>query len=211
MFEYEKYSRSQIPQTNNWYENNSEIRWHANCVDNFSDEKITKFYLSDTYARETRWNFWNNVVKSFQKHNIKSNLDIGCANNHFSYLCNKSNIFSVGIDPRENCVKSSDALFKKEFNHTYGYVGTILTFNEYFKNHTQILFDCVSILNFLHGNGHIPIEIDELFKTISRISKYTIITEPKWTELNIPKYTDNYEVITTINEHILYRVTNENS
>lgn len=217
MRNYEDYSNPKIKQTFNWHENNSDIRWQANCVNEFENETITDYYLTDDYARKTRWDFWNNVVDLFLKHNIKTNLDIGCANNHFAFLCNKKDIFCVGIDPRENCVKHSHSVFEREFGKTYGYVGNIQTFNEYFRIYNQPIFDCISILNFLHGNDHVPSEIEDLFRVLPRISRYAIITEPKWNDLKIPKYTDNYEVIekvdNTIIEHTLYKLqeTNENS
>lgn len=210
MKNFETYSLSKIHQTSGWYENNSDIRWQANCVNSFQDENITEYYMNDEYARATRWNLWNNLVDIFPKYNIQSNLDLGCANNHFSFLCNKKNIFSIGIDPRQNCVKESDSLFQKEFGNSYGYVGNFQTFNEFFGNTNEILFDCITILNFLHGNDHISSEIENLFKVLPKISKYAIITEPKWNELRIPKYTDHYEVLEIINntivDHTLYQL-----
>ena len=45
---------------------------------------------------------------------------------------------------------------------------------------------------------------------LPKISKYAIITEPKWNELGIPKYTDHYQVLEVINntivDHILYQL-----
>jgi len=211
MSEFEKYSYNQISQISDWHSNNSDIRWHANCVDYFEDENITNYYLNDEYARKTRWNLWNGVVDIFLKHKIKSNLDIGCATNHFSFLCNKKEIFSVGIDPRENCLRGSEEIFKRNFeNQKYGYVGNIKTFGDFFDEYNEPLFDCVSILNFLHGNDHQSLEIKKLFDTLPKISRYVIITEPKWIELKLPKITDNYEVVEKINnsliDHVLYKI-----
>ena len=210
MKNFETYSLPKIHQTSGWYENNSDIRWQANCVNSFRNENITEYYMNDEYARETRWNLWNDLIDIFLKYDITSNLNIGCANNHFSFLCNKKNIFCIGIDPRQNCLKESENLFQKEFGKSYGYVGNFQTFNEFFGNTNEILFDCITILNFLHGNDHISSEIDTLFKVLPKISKYAIITEPKWNELGIPKYTDHYQVLEVINntivDHILYQL-----
>lgn len=210
MREFEIHSLSKIHQTSGWHENNSDIRWQANCVNSFQNENITEYYMNDEYARETRWNLWNHLIEIFPKYKIQSNLDLGCANNHFSFLCNKKSIFSVGVDPRQNCVKESDFLFQKDFGNSYGYVGNFQTFNEFFKNTNEVLFDCVTILNFLHGNDHISSEIEELFQILPKISKYAIITEPKWNELRIPKYTDHYEILEIINntivDHTLYQL-----
>lgn len=211
MNEYEKYSYPKIQQVEDWYSINSDIRWYANCVSEFEDDNITEFYLNDSYSKETRWDFWNNVVDCFVNNNIKTNLDIGCANNHFSFLCNKKNIFSVGVDPRENCVGQSKHIFEKNFgSEKYGYVGDIKTFTEFFSTYSNNLFDCISILNFLHGGEHNPTEIKNLFEVLEKISKYAIITEPKWDSLGLPKVTDKYSVINTIENtvstHILYKL-----
>lgn len=211
MNEFEEYSYSKIQQVEDWFSNNSDIRWQANCVSEFDDSNITKFYLNDSYAKETRWDFWNNVIDCFLKHDIKTNLDIGCANNQFSFLCNKKNIFSLGIDPRENCIKSSENVFKKNFgNDKYGYIGNIKTFTEFFENYNDNIFDCVSILNFLHGDGHDSLEILKLFEILPKISKYIIISEPNWDSLKLPKITHNYLIIDTIENsvlsHIVYKL-----
>ena len=92
MNEFEEYSHSKIQQTEDWFSNNSDIKWPANCVAEFSNDQVTEFYLNDSYSKETRWDFWNRVVDCFLKYNIKTNLDIGCANNHSSFLCNKKEI-----------------------------------------------------------------------------------------------------------------------
>lgn len=211
MNEFEKYSYSKIEQVENLYSNNSDIKWHANCVSNFTDDNITDFYLNDPYSKKTRWDFWNDVVNCFLKHNIKTNLDLGCANNHFSFLCNKKNIFSLGLDPRENCIKQTENVFTQNFgNDRYGYIGTIKTFIEFFEFYEDNLFDCISILNFLHGAGHDPFEIKKLFAILPKISKYIIISEPNWSSLNLPKITDNYLIVDSIENdvvsHILYKL-----
>jgi hypothetical protein len=211
MNDYETYSYPRIEQITEWNSGvNLDIRWNANCVSEFEDDKITNFYLNVSYSRKSRWDLWNNIIESFLKNDIKTNLDIGCANNHFSFLCNKKNILSYGIDPRENCVKSSKQIFEKNFSNNYGYVGNIKTFNDYFNNYNEHMFDCVSILNFLHGNGHDPAEIKCLFEILPKIAKYAIISEPPWAKLGLYKVTNNYLVIDTIKSnccvHILYKL-----
>lgn len=205
MREFEFYSYPKIKQVeDSWFSNNSDIRWHANCVSEFSDDKITQFYLNDSYAKETRWDLWNSVIDLFLDVDIKTNLDIGCANNHFSFLCNKKNVFSLGIDPRENCVKSSQDVFNKNFDdNKYGYVGSIKTFVEFFQNCDSIVFDCITILNFLHGDGHDSDEIKKIFEILPKISKYTIISEPNWSSLELPKMTNNFLISNTIKNSIL--------
>ena len=211
MNEFEKYSYGRISQVSDWHINNADIRWHSNCISEFKDDNITEFYLNDSYSRETRWDLWNHVVDWFLKNNIKTNLDIGSANNHFSFLCNKKNIFSVGIDPRENCVKQCQNIFEENFgNNSYGYIGNIKTFVDFFEKCDTNIFDCITILNFLHGNDHDPSEIKKLFKVLPKITNHIIITEPKWEELGLSKITDNYSVVDIIKNsvlsHIVYKL-----
>jgi len=212
MNNYEIFSKNFIEKEseNNWYNNNNDIRWYANYVERFENSEINDIYQKNEYAKLTRWDFWNCVVDTFLKYGIKSNLDIGCANNQFSFLCNFKGIFSLGIDPRESCLNISQDVFEKNFeNIKYGYVGTINTFNDFFKNNDQILFDCITVLNFLHGNDHNREEIKNFFITLPKITKYALLSEPKWKELSLPKLTDNYSPICFIDNgtvHTLYEV-----
>ena len=212
MEEYEKYSYSNIQQVSEgWFVNNKDIGWFSNYVDRFEDENITSYYLNNPIAKSTRWDFWNDIINIFKENNIKTNLDIGCANNHFSFLCNKQNIFSIGIDPREDCLKSCEDVFTNNFGTKSGYVGNIKTFVEFFSEYDEILFDCVSVLNFLHGNDHDPDEINKLFKILPKITNNIIISEPKWSSLRLPKLTKNYKIVESLckenaDEHFLYNL-----
>ena len=38
----------------------------------------------------------------------------------------------------------------------YGYVGSFKTFIEFFSKYDEKMFDCITILNFLHGADHDP-------------------------------------------------------
>ncbi len=213
MEEYEKYSYPNIEQVvGGWYVNNKDIRWYANYVERFDDENITEFYLNNNIAKQTRWDFWNDIVEIFKKNKIKTNLDIGCANNHFSFLCNKNNIFSIGIDPREDCLTSCNNTFINNFDENkYGYVGNIKTFVEFFSDYDEILFDCISILNFLHGNDHNPDEISNLFEVLPKITNNIIISEPQWVNLKLPKLTENFKILNSLCKeeaapHFLYNL-----
>ena len=211
MIEYEKFSYSQIEQVQGWFDVNSDIRWFSNAVGEFGDEFITEYYEKDDYGKNTRWIFWNNLVSILKKYDIQSNLDIGCANNHFSYLCNKNNIYSIGIDPRKNCIETSDKIFKDTFGNKFGYVGSIKTFVDYFTDRSStVSFDCITILNFLHGVGHVSEEIDKLFKLLPKITNYIVITEPRWGDLNLPVMTEGFkkleEIDNTVCEHVLYQL-----
>jgi len=210
MEQYESYSYPLVTQVSGWFNNNSDIRWFSNATGEFDDTEITEYYKNDQYSRQTRWDFWNSLLPVLKKHNIKTNLDIGCANNHFSFLCNKNGIFSVGIDPREDCVYTSDKVFKENFSDKFGYVGTIKTFVDYFESYNEKVFDCITILNFLHGNGHISEEIKKLFEVLPRVANYAIVSEPKWSELLLPVMTKDFvtldKIHNSVHDHILYKL-----
>ena len=210
MEEYERYSYPLVNQVSGWFNSNSDIRWFSNSIGDFEDENITHLYETDQYSRNTRWEFWNALLPILKENNIRTNLDIGCANNHFSFLCNKSGIFSVGIDPREDCVRTSDRLFKEQFGNSFGYVGTIKTFVDHFDQYNEQLFDCVTILNFLHGGSHISEEIKKLFNILPRIANYAIVSEPKWDQLKLPVMTSGFKPLGRVNntacDHILYKL-----
>lgn len=212
MSDYENYSLQHIQKENgDWFQNNSDIRWHANCVEKFEDDQINTLYLKDSYAKQTRWDLWNSAVDIFLENNIKTNIDIGCANNQFSFLCNRKEIFSLGIDPRKSCVSISENVFQEYFgNNQYGYVGNLKTFVDFFQHEkNQLHVDCISVLNFLHGNDHNPLEIKKFFEILPKVTKYILISEPKWKLLNLPKMTDRYNALSTINNteiHTLYKL-----
>jgi len=220
---YEGYSYPLVEQVSGWFNSNSDIRWYSNSIGDFEDENITQLYQTDQYSRDTRWEFWNKLLPVLKDNNIKTNLDIGCANNHFSFLCNKNGIFSVGIDPREDCVRTSDKIFKEQFGNTFGYVGTIKTFVDHFAQYNEQIFDCVTVLNFLHGGNpisesvdkysvgnHVPEEIEKLFNILPRIANYAIVSEPNWDNLGLPVMTTEFKKLGSINntacDHILYKL-----
>jgi hypothetical protein len=213
MDRYEIFSKNQVHQElkNEWHTNNNDIRWHANYVERFDGLEINDLYKQNDYAKLTRWDFWNCIVDVFLKYGIKSNLDIGCANNQFSFLCNSKDIFCLGVDPRESCLNISNDVFKKTFGNTkYGYIGTIKTFSDFFFDEkNSIQFDCITVLNFLHGNDHLPNEIEKFFQTLPKVTTHVLLSEPKWNQLELPKFTDNYSPLCTIDNgtiHTLYKI-----
>ena len=156
------------------------------------------------------YDFWIEVFDLFKKNNIKSNFDMGCANNHFSFLCNKNDIFSVGVDPREDCVRTSDAAFEHHYGEQkYGYIGNFRTFIDFFGHFDRPVFECVSILNFFHGNDHVPEEVEQMFTVLPKVTNCAILSEPKWNQLGLPKMTEKYEILGTVNndtDHNLYKL-----
>lgn len=197
---------------NSWHTNYQDIRWHSNWVERFEGEEMNALYLNNSYGKRSRWDLWNTVIDWFQEFEIKTCLDIGAANNQFAFLCNKKEIFSVGIEPRESCVNISKDIFEKNFGQfKYGYVGTIKTFGDFFNQQTEMLFECVTVLNFLHGNNHNSDEIKNFFEVLPKITKYAVLTEPKWDDLGLPRMTQKYVPLKQVDtgigsDHILYHV-----
>ena len=190
-------NKSTFPETNDYFDVNEEIRWYSNAVGDFKDDKISEFYLNDTYSKNSRWDLWQEVVQLLNKHQIKTNLDIGCANNHFSYLCIKKGINSIGLEPRKFLVKQNNENFSRlGISEKCCYIGNIRTFNESFENVGDIKFDCVTILNFLHGNGHHDKEIVDLIQVLSNVTKFVVATLPQ-SHLGQQALNQNFEIIDT--------------
>lgn len=211
MSQYQEYSYSKVSQVSGgWFENNSDIRWYANCVGDFNDEYISEFYLNDPYSKKTRWDLWNDIVSTLKEFDVKTNLDIGAANNHFSFLCNKQKIFSLGIEPREDCLRTSSKVFLDNFgSDDYGYVGTLRTFVDFFDSYDEKIFDSITILNFLHGNDNDPEEIEKLFEVLPKITNKILITNPQWSNLGLKDITSEYKILKQFDDpanHFLYEI-----
>jgi hypothetical protein len=94
MQSYEEFSLKKINLVpNDNFSINNDIRWYSNYIYDFTNENIPQQYLNNLVARTTRWDLWNDIIKIYKKYEIKNNLDIGCANNHFSFLLNKKIFF----------------------------------------------------------------------------------------------------------------------
>ena len=162
---------------------NDTIRWYPNgSVDHYVDSQITNTFLSDSYCKKTRWDIWNECITLLKKYDIQINLDVGCANNHFSFLCHANQIFSYGVDPRKDLMDLSNSLFQNAGIETKcAYVGSFATLNDAFisyKNQNGRIFDCVTVMNFLHGNGHIDSEISTFLELLSTHTRYIFISRP---------------------------------
>jgi len=168
-----------IAQVSSIDETNSEIKWTAyNSLCNYKDHMITEKFLNDEYAKVTRWDLWQEAINIFIDHDIKINLDIGCANNHFSYLCNTNKIVSFGIEPRKQLVDFSNENFREcGINEKHAFLGSIKTFNESFFG-SENLLDCVSVINFMHGNYHSQEDLMTLFEVLSGCTKYVFTSMP---------------------------------
>lgn len=196
---------------------NSDIRWQFSENSDFSDENIIDLYLNNSYFKATRWDLYLNIIESMKKYKISNNIDIGAGNNHFSFLAKKSNISSYGVEPRRAVLFSCDETFKKNFgtNQRFGFVGSLKTFSDFILNQeNKVEIDCVTVLNFLHGQMHISNEIERFFLAISKTAKYAVFSNPHWESLNLSGVPENFSIIETFNcasstgvaPHFLYKI-----
>jgi hypothetical protein len=177
-----------------------QLRWRDNEVDVYDSIEITEYYKNNLYGRKTRWDLWNKTLEICKKYNIKTLLDIGCANGHFPFLCLSNNIVAYGVDPRN--YDWADHLIEKKFGGKYLYQGTFNSITNHFNvKDKNIKFDCITILNFLHGKGHVKEEIIELFSFISNHAKYFLCTQPNWKDLAIEDLLSQFEVVEKIETH----------
>ena len=88
-------------------------------------------------------------------------------------------------------------------------IGNFRTFIDFFGYIDQPVFECVSILNFFHGNDHVPEEVEQMFTVLPKVTNCAILSEPKWNQLGLPKMTEKYEILGTVNndtDHNLYKL-----
>ncbi len=197
-----------MPESYTEMSTNNEIRWKATAMAPYSNEKMTDYYLRDPFAKHTRWDFWTTAVKSLKKEGVKTVLDIGAGNGHFVYLCLKNGINAWGVEPRT--YDWVDPLFKKDFGTKRIYRGTLKTVGDYFlKSNAGVKFDCVTVLNFLHGDNHKPEEIINLYRFLRVYAKYVLCSEPQWQSLGIPSFLETFERLAEFSapvNHYLYKV-----
>lgn len=172
---------------------NTQIRWKDNEIDRYDNDTITEFYKNNTYGRKSRWELWNKAIESCKENNIKTIVDIGCGNGHFPFLCAAKDIDAYGIDPRT--YTWVDKIFKERFGKKRIFQGTISSVGNYFKSNVDITFDCIAILNYLHGTGHVKDEILNLFSFIKKHSRYLICSEPRWDELGLDNLLAGFTVV----------------
>ena len=131
-------------------------------------KKIVKSFLSTINKThfdnlDVRWKisegdnqFFKEIISILYKFNLKTVLDIGCGNGEFVSLCVENHIDAYGIDPVEN--SSEEKLYK-------GTIDTILRKSKLLGNYR---FDCITILNFLHGKFHKEKELKLLFEFLKK-------------------------------------------
>ena len=201
----EKYSLGLINQEADWFKGTKDIVWYANEVSDFSDENITDYYKNNSYGKETRWDMWSNCLKSFEKHKIKSVLDIGCANGHLIFLAQNKNINAYGIEPRKNIVDK----FQNKFREKSLFVSNYECFIEFLINHpSKFKFDCICATNYMHGEGHNPVYLKMFFENIFNYCNYLLTSEPNWQNYGLDNLlikAKRVECIAPTNLHFLFK------
>lgn len=199
-----------------FFELTDDIRWLANEIGPFDSEEITDYYRKSEYGKTTRWDLFNESVLALKANGIKTVVDLGAANNHFAFLGRKAGLDAYGVEPRKQVLLSSQDTFAKSFGaeKRFGFVGSLKTFADYvLLPECDLRVDCVSVLNFLHGNGHDPQEIVNLFKAFEKCASYILIMEPLWNDLGLSRLMDDkYEEVievhkpnSNVGSHSLYR------
>ncbi len=200
-----------IHQTDDWFKSTRDIKWFSNEVGNFEDERITDYYINNDYGKKTRWDVWNSSIDILKKYNVKNILDIGCANGHFVFLAQKNNIDSFGIEPRQSIVNTFQSKFIKEFGQKKLFISNYEYFIDFLienKENMDFKFDCICILNFMHGKGHNPNYLEKFFNNIFNFCDYLLTSEPIWKEYDLKDMLSNrkkIECIPPTNQHFLFK------
>ena len=195
-----------------------DIYWFSNEIPKgtsvkFNGTNITEYYENNEYGKKTRWNLWNDCILCMKNDiNAKMVLDIGGANGHLSFLSLKNGIESYTIEPRVDMIKSTENEFLENFGNKKVYCGNINIFLNTIEKHIDSIdfkFDCITILNFLHGINHDANDIARLVELLPKITKHIIVSDPNFKALNLKNLFDNFEFIKYIgydNLHKLYKI-----
>lgn len=196
----EKFSIDKIKNVNSDYDVNDQIIWHANEICDYENCEITEYYKNNEYGRITRWETWNNCVNLLVKNNIKTCLDIGCANGHFVYLSLNNGIDCYGLEPRKTLVDNYNNKFIKEFNSKKLFVSNYEYFIEFLKNsNSDLKFDCICVINFFHGKGHKKNDLENFFNKIFDHCEYLLISPPNWSEYGLSDLLESNSTIVEYN------------
>jgi hypothetical protein len=195
-----------------------DIYWFSNNIEKgetvkFNGLQITDYFLNDEYGKITRWDLWNECAEYLSKElKCKSLLDIGGANGHFSFLCLLRNIDAYAVEPRFDMIQSTEDEFITNFGSKKVFRGNIKTLLEVlvgYKEQLDFKFDCINILNFLHGPSHKLEDIECLVENLPKITEYILVSDPNWTSLNSPNLFENFKLIKSFgyeNLHKLYKL-----
>ena len=180
--------------------NKSDIKWQANEMNIYNDGEITDYYIENDYGRKSRWCLWKLCIDIMEKYKIKNVFDIGAGNGHFIYLCTLHKIDAYGIEPRKDLVDYANTKYYNKCRIE----------NNIYQNVEIPKVDCVTILNFFHGSGHIKADIEILINKIEKSTKYLITSEPRWEELELEnifkKYTKLILNLDWENKHHLWQI-----
>lgn len=138
-----------------------------------------------------RLQMWYFLSKELKKLGVKEILDIGTASGQFPLCCILQGLKAYGIDPQPYFLYSNtddyneNGLDPKDFL----YIGDIKSFINCFNKNVE----CISLLNFFHGDDWNGRDL-EFLKKINNKVKYLITSYPK--NLQAKEILDtNYEII----------------
>lgn len=122
-----------------------------------------------------RLSMWISLSEELQKLQINNLVDIGTSSGQFVLCCLFKGINAYGIDPSKHYLFSNSKDFIESGydpkNHLY--LGDVETFIDVFDHK----LDCVSLLNFFHGQGWNGRDLSFL-KCINDKIKYLVISYP---------------------------------
>ena len=195
-----------------WFKSNhSEDSWNSvstpfSVWPSIFDKKSWNTQPELKLKRLDMWKFFVNWLKD---NSIKNLIDIGTASGQFPLLCLNSGIEAYGIDPKYDMLYSN----KEDWNqlniniNDYLYLGSVESFINTKKN---INIECVSLLNYLHGDDWNNRDIKFIQSVIDFDIEYLITSNsknPQCQELlsnNFEKIL-TYEQISDYENHFIFR------
>jgi predicted RNA methylase len=138
-----------------------------------------------------RLQMWDFLSKELKKLGVKEVLDIGTASGQFPLCCMLQGLKAYGIDPQPYFLYSNADDYKENGldPQKYLFEGDIKNFINCFNESIE----CISLLNFFHGDDWNGRDL-EFLKKINKKVKYLVISYPK--NLQAKEILDtNYEIV----------------
>lgn len=160
------------------------------------------FYLWPSIYNENEWDkqphlklkrlqMWYTFSKQLKKLQVSEVLDIGTASGQFPLCCMLQGLKAYGIDPQSYFLYSNVDDYKENGldPKKYLFKGDVKSFINCFNESIE----CISLLNFFHGDDWNGRDL-EFLKKINKKVKYLVTSYPK--NLQAKEIIDtNYEII----------------
>ena len=143
-----------------------------------------------------RYTMWWTLSKQLSDLKVSTLIDIGTASGQFVLCCLLAGIEqSYGIDPREYYLYSNNSDFTTSKYEAAEHlsIGDIESFIEVVNSSSSFEVDCISLLNFFHGDDWNGRDLEYL-KAINGKVKYLATSNPKNVEA-FEYLHNNYDVV----------------